>query len=74
MRNRTLGYNPPYNHAGGRAFIAYLYLVGWDCINLGVSVCLSLPNVEVHLPFCFLRIGWRNDPPASAIQHWVAED
>lgn len=41
-----------------RQFVAYFYFVGWDCINLGVSVCVSLPNIEIHLPFGFLRVGF----------------
>ena len=41
-----------------RRFVAYLYFVGWDCVSLGGSACVSLPHVEIHLPFCFVRIGW----------------
>lgn len=41
-----------------RQFIAYFFFVGWDCISVGFHVCLTAPNVEIHLPFGFLRIGW----------------
>jgi hypothetical protein len=41
----------------GRRFDAYFWFVGWDCLSLGLSVCLSLPNIEIHIPFGFIRIG-----------------
>jgi hypothetical protein len=50
FRGRTIGYE-------GYRFVAYFYFVGWDCISLGLHLCWSLPNVEMHLPFGFIRIG-----------------
>ena len=41
-----------------RRFRCYFWFVGWPNLALGVSVCLESPNVEIHLPFGFLRIGW----------------
>lgn len=41
----------------GERFEAYFWFVGWDCISFGVHVCLSLPNIELHVPFGFMRIG-----------------
>jgi hypothetical protein len=41
-----------------KGFVAYFYFVGWDCLSLGAHVCTSLPNIELHLPFGFVRIGW----------------
>ena len=41
-----------------RQFIAYFHFVGWDCVQLGIHLCVSSPNVEIHLPFGFVRIGW----------------
>jgi hypothetical protein len=35
----------------------YFWFVGWDCWSLGFHVCVSAPNVEIHLPFGFIRIG-----------------
>ena len=46
-----------------KRFVAYFYFVGWDCLNFGVSVCLGLPNIEIHIPFGFIRIGWINTFP-----------
>lgn len=45
-------------------FDAYFWFVGWDCISLGFHVCLSAPNAEIHLPFGFIRVGWRPRPKA----------
>ena len=41
-----------------KGFVCYWFFVGWDCISLGFHVCFSLPNIEIHLPFGFFRIGW----------------
>jgi hypothetical protein len=41
-----------------RKFVAYFYFVGWDCFSLGMHLCVSLPNIEIHLPFGFIRIGY----------------
>src|ERR1041385_7253344 len=41
-----------------RRFCFYFYFVGWDCLSLGFHVCLSMPNIEIHLPFGFVRAGW----------------
>lgn len=46
-----------------RTFIAYWWFVGWDCLSLGLHVCLSEPNLEIHLPFGFVRVGWRQARP-----------
>ncbi len=46
----------------GRTWVAYFWFVGWDCVSLGVHVCLSAPNIELHMPFGFFRVGKRSDP------------
>lgn len=38
-------------------FVAYFYCNGCQ-LSLGISICLQNPNVEIHLPFGFIRIGW----------------
>ena len=40
-----------------RQFVAYFHVTGWH-INLGVHFCMESPNVEIHLPFGFVRLGW----------------
>jgi hypothetical protein len=43
----------------GVTWVAYFWFVGWSCISLGFHVCLSAPNIEIHLPFGFIRLGRR---------------
>jgi len=38
-------------------FACYFWFTGWSNISLGISVNVWLPNLEIHLPFCFFRIG-----------------
>lgn len=44
-------------HYETEKFVAYFWFVGWDCISLGFHICLSKPNIELHLPFGFIKIG-----------------
>jgi hypothetical protein len=41
-----------------RRFCFYYWFVAWDCISFGVHFCPTQPNIEIHLPFGFVRIGW----------------
>jgi hypothetical protein len=41
-----------------RWFVAGLYYNGH--INLGFSLDFRSPNIEIHFPFGFLRVGWCN--------------
>lgn len=41
-----------------REFVAYFWLQSFKNINFGISVCLKSPNLEIHIPFGFFRIGW----------------
>ncbi len=41
-----------------RRFCAYFWFNGWSNINLGLSISLYCPNIEIHIPFGFIRIGW----------------
>jgi hypothetical protein len=43
----------------GQRWVALFHFVGWDCISLGFHVCVTAPNVELHLPFGFIRVGRR---------------
>lgn len=52
-----------------RQFIAYFWFVGWDCFSLGVHVCFSQPNIEIHVPFGFIRIGWKKSNGLKASNH-----
>lgn len=41
----------------GSHFVCYFYAVNWLYFSLGVHISLENPNVEIHLPVGFLRIG-----------------
>jgi len=49
------------NNQFRRVFVFYFHFVGWDCLSLGGHICLSLPNIEIHIPFGFIRIGFVRD-------------
>lgn len=53
----------PRNPDWQRCFCFYFWLVGWDCIQLGFHVALLCPNIELHIPFGFVRIGWLKRRP-----------
>lgn len=37
---------------------AFFFFVGWTALSLGLHVDLKCPNIEIHVPFGFFRIGW----------------
>jgi hypothetical protein len=43
-----------------KKFICYFYFVGWWSIAFGLSLDIKSPNLEIHMPFGFLRFGWRS--------------
>lgn len=65
-RDKSLGIserNIPYWHDFEnrdviREFIAYFFFVGWWAISFGLHVDLKSPNIEIHVPFGFIRIGF----------------
>ena len=64
MRYRVFG------HDGDR-WIIYYYFIQWSHVSLGLHVDFSVPNVEVHLPFGFIRVG-RKTPDANSKAVWAA--
>ena len=44
-----------------RRFVCYFWFIDWSHISLGLHVHLRSPNMEIHLPGGFLRIGWVKD-------------
>lgn len=44
-----------------RKFIAYFYHgpYHWYHLSLGFHIDLQSPNIEIHLPFGSIRIGWK---------------
>lgn len=49
-----------------KMFVAYFYCSGWD-LSLGVSLCLTAPNLEIHVPFGFFRFGWVQSVPGPCL-------
>lgn len=45
-----------------RPFICYFYFVGWWAWSLGFHIDIHTPNIELHIPFGFIRIGWPSKP------------
>ncbi len=40
-----------------KGFVCYYWFIGWWHWSLGINVYLPAPNLEIHLPFGFIRIG-----------------
>lgn len=47
----------PDRHPRGR-FVCCWWHNRWYHLSLGFHICLAKPNIEVHLPGGFIRIGW----------------
>ena len=43
--------------AKNRKFVCYWWFVGWESISLGLHIDFLMKNIEIHLPFGFIRIG-----------------
>ena len=41
-----------------RQFVCYFWFNGLANIQLGIHLNLLMPNIEIHVPFGFFRIGW----------------
>lgn len=41
-----------------RKFIAYIKILGWWCLSLGVHIDIRAPHISIHFPFGFATIGW----------------
>jgi hypothetical protein len=50
IRSRRYGFE-------GRYACCYVWHAGWSHISLGLHVCLAGPNIEIHIPFGFIRVG-----------------
>jgi hypothetical protein len=42
----------------GRHFVCYICYLGWWHISFGVHIHLLSPNIEIHFPGGWARIGW----------------
>lgn len=48
-----------------KQFIAYFYCNGFNHISLGIHLDWTAPNMEIHFPFGFFRIGWQEFWPEN---------
>lgn len=50
-------------------FICYYYFVSFKAISLGVSLWFDPFNIEIHLPFGFVRIGWEEERDKNVLNY-----
>ena len=50
-----------------KRFTIYFHFVGWASIQLGIHFDFYMLNMELHLPFCFIRLGY--DTPVKVTQY-----
>lgn len=43
-----------------QVFVAHFWFVSWKAISFGLHLNLNPVHIEIHLPFCFIRIGMAN--------------
>ncbi len=53
---RVIPYRGPRRRQYGPEW-CYFWFVGWTAISLGLHVSFSARNIEIHIPFGFIRIG-----------------
>ena len=39
--------------------VFFFHFVRWSCISFGFHIDVASPNIEIHVPFGFVRIGWQ---------------
>ena len=37
--------------------VFFFHFVRWSCISFGFHIDVASPNIEIHVPFGFVRIG-----------------
>jgi hypothetical protein len=42
-----------------KRFVYFFCFTGWGEFSLGFHVDVISPNVEVHVPFGFFKVGWQ---------------
>ena len=53
MKSRCWEFVPAKN----RPIVFLFHFQGWNCLSLGIHFDFKMLNLELHLPFCFIRIG-----------------
>ena len=39
-------------------FVCFFWFCGWEQISFGINISLAPFNIEFHIPFGFIRIGF----------------
>lgn len=50
-----------------KRFGFYFVFTSWASIQAGFHIHVGMPNIEVHIPFGFIRIGWVQVPSGPVI-------
>lgn len=50
-----------------KKFVALVHFKGWSEMALGIAIGLSEPNIEIHLPVIFFKIGWERGFVSDAV-------
>lgn len=63
QRLQAIGYEGP-------KWVAIFWLTGWFHFSLGFHIDFAAPNIEIHLPGGFLRLGRQAPPTRPLIFVW----
>jgi hypothetical protein len=58
----AIKYLKKYYKNSKRKPVFIIHFHGLDNISLGISINFLKPNIEIHLPFWFIKIGWNVFP------------
>ena len=51
-----------------KTFQIFFWFTDWKYISFGIHFDLESPNIEFHIPFGFIKIGW--DSPPGVAYNW----
>lgn len=51
-------------------FEALAWFTGFENLALGVTIDWARPNVQIHVPFFFIKIGWEAGPLVGVVEGW----
>jgi len=73
----------PYRYIFGlrdRQIVCHFHFVAWSHWSLGFHLDAASPNIEMHVPFGFVRIGWQGIYDSNQMRcriygkRWVDKD
>lgn len=53
-----------------RQFVCFFHFTNWGHISFGLHLHLPSPNLEIHIPFGFFRIGFQGTYRRELIRRW----